>query len=143
MVNSNLTLLVELVLFLLFLGGMGKFIIMPTVRLLDARARKIREDHESAQEKNQQADGLEQRYQSELRSAKHKAHDEIREAYREESRKHIAALVERRREADQQIQEVRAEAMQEVAQQRDTYKELVPGVVQAITKQLGLRGGAR
>lgn len=140
MVNINLTLVIQLALFLLFLWGTKKFIFKPILKVLDERDEKIYEDRDVARQDNKDASELEKSYRSELNSAKRAVHDEIREAYRNDQKQHLAQLVERRHAAEKEIFKAHNESMKKVEAERSKYNELLPEIADTISTNLGLGG---
>lgn len=140
MVTINLTLFFQLGLFLIFLWGTRKFIFDPILKVLDSRDEKLEHDQASTQTDNAEAQGLEERYAKEFGAAKRLMNDQVREAYREDQRKHMAGLTARQQKAEKEIDQARATAMDKVGHERATFDQLLPSISEAIATCLGLGG---
>ena len=140
MVNINLTLFIQLGLFLIFLWGTMKFIFIPVIKLLDERDDKIDQDLDAARDDNAKAGELEKGFKRKLSRAKRKAHEEVREAYRKEQREYQAKLLDRRHLAEKEIAERKMDSMKRVEEQRTSYDQLLPGITDEISKRLGVGG---
>lgn len=140
MVTLNLTLIFELVLFLIFLWGTAVFILRPVLRFLDEREEKIVRDQSQAETDSEEAGGLEQRYAQEMSTVRRSADDEFRDKRRAALEAHATTLSEKRHQADEAVAQVREEAMTQVAGERGAYKSLAPGLADLISERLGMGG---
>ena len=140
MVTINLTLLVELVLFLLFLWGTARFIVPRVVDTLDERERSIQDAHAISKTNIDTAQQLEQQYKAELTAMRRTAEDEFRLARRAAMDGHDAQLAARRAEDDFEVGRVRDAAMQEFEEQRDASADAAQELGEIFARQLGLDG---
>ena len=140
MVILNLTFFVQLGLFLVFLAVMHFLILRPTLRLMDAREGKIDKDRHAAEHDAAEAEQLETRYDSELGLVRHEAATQVAQAQRAAQQRHVAALAERRKQAEETVQGVRAAALGQVADERKRYDTLTRTLADAMVKRLGLGG---
>ena len=140
MVTINFTLLVELVLFLLFLWGTARFIVPRVVDTLDERERSIQDAHAVSKTDTESAQQLEQQYKAELTAMRHAAEDEFRRERRAAMDTHDAQLVARRAEDDFEVGRVRDAAMREFEKQRDASADAAQELGELVTRQLGLNG---
>jgi len=140
MVTLNLTLIVQLVLFLVFLWGMHRLAFRPTLEALDARDEQIARDEDAAAAATKEAAKLEGRYAEELAAARQEAAAMISEVRREAVDERNARLAEARREADEAVAAARAAAQQELAGERAHYDELLPGLLGEMRRKMSLGG---
>ena len=66
--------------------------------------------------------------------------DQVREARREDQRKHMAELMARQQKAEEEVDKARAAAMAKVEQERAHFEQLRPSISKAIAARLGLGG---
>ncbi len=132
MVTVNLTLIVELVLFLIFLWGANVLAFRPMLRTMDNRVAKVTEDRQVAQQGKLHADELETQYLRELLDTRRRLADDYRKAHRAGQDRHMLALAQRRREVEDDIARMRAELLAVVEQERKHYGQLVPEIVAAM-----------
>jgi len=66
MITPNFTLLVEVALFLIFLGASYRFVWRPLLETMDARSSKIEQDKLSAEECKKEAQRLDALYRQQL-----------------------------------------------------------------------------
>jgi F-type H+-transporting ATPase subunit b len=143
MVDLNLTLIVELLLFLIFLWGCNRFIFKPTLALMDERNDKILQDQETALAQEEEASDTERRYNHEVVQARREAARRIDEARRSAMEERNRLLVERRRGADEQVNNLRQEARKQV---RDATGQIEPAadeLASRIAEQIRLKGLAQ
>lgn len=140
MVTLNLTLIVQLVLFLVFLWGMHRLAFRPTLEALDARDERIARDEEAAAVAAKEAAKLESRYADELAAARQEASAMVSQVRREAVDDRNARLAEARRAADEAVAAARAAAQQELAAERARYEELVPGLLAEMRRKMSLGG---
>jgi len=134
MVTLNLTLVVELVLFLLFLWGTHAFILNPTVKNLDDREEMVEGDLQQARVDTQEAEKLEATYQQETGRIYREADAAYREAFRKANQDHLEFLSSEREIADQAVAVVRQSAQAEADEARPALLETKPEI-QALMAQ--------
>ncbi len=140
MVTINLTLLVELVLFLVFLWGTARFIVPRVVDTLDERERSIQDAQTVSKIDTEISQRLEQRYAAKLTAMRRAAEDEFRLARRAAMDTHDAQLAAKRAEADIEVEHVRDTATREFEEQRDASADAAQELGAIVTRQLGLDG---
>ena len=141
MVVLNLTLLVQAVLFLLFLFVMHLLVLRPTLRVLDTRQEKIEEDRRSAESDSASAGEMEAQHASALADVRRQAMTQVASARREAREKHMAVVGDHRKRADGDVAAANSVAMGKVESERASYATLTPTLADAISKRLGLGGG--
>jgi F-type H+-transporting ATPase subunit b len=142
MVDLNVTLVVELVLFLIFLWVSNKVAIQPMLRAMDEREEGIASDREAARMASEQADEAESEYARGVAQARRAATAGIESARREAQAARTATLAQRRREGQVRIDAARAEAEAALREQQTEIEAQAPGVADAIAARLGMGGGA-
>ena len=119
MVTINLTMLIELILFLVFLWGTQRFILAPVLQSMDERNDSIECEIEKAQVNDQRSEELEHKYRHEIAVIRRDADDELRAFKQKASSEHADFLKQERLNAEKAVAEVRAEFQTHVASQRD------------------------
>lgn len=138
MVTINITILIELGLFLLFLWGTQRFVLRPVLKNMDERDDTLDRDREQTEENILKADELENQYRKEIARVRREADDQIREARRKSQQEHSDFLIEERKRADAAVREVRNEARAHVKDQRADLLKDVPALVTLIHDRLGI-----
>ncbi len=138
MVVLNLTLFVELALFLVFLWVTNKFIFRPILRMMDAREAEVAEDMGDASAATEEAEALEKQYTTATRADKRAAREAYRQAHRAAQERHAAMLAERRKQADEEVSSVRATALRQMEMERAKCEMLAPDLADVIARRLGL-----
>ena len=136
MVTINLTILIELILFLVFLWGTQRFILTPVLKNMDERNDSIERDVELDKENSQQSEELELKYRHEIAVIRRAADDKIRMARQKTLQEHAEFLLKERRNAEGAVAEVRSEVLAHVATQRDAVLASVPELAQLMETQL-------
>ncbi len=120
MVTINLTVIIELMLFLVFLWGTQRFILTPLLKSMDERGDSIERDVAKAKEDDQRAEDLEHQYRHEIAMIRRDADEEVRQAKQKSMQEHAEFLLKERHNAETAIAKVAAEAQGQVEAQRDT-----------------------
>lgn len=136
MVTLNFTLLVELVLFLVFLWGANVLIIRPALRTLDERDAFVAEAESRAQVETAVAMSEEARYAGEMAKLRRQAEDRINAARRRALDERTAALLAKRKEADAAVLQAHTEARQQVKDERVKLDTFAPDLAVEIAKRL-------
>lgn len=136
MVTLNLTLVIEVGLFLIFLWGTARFILRPVLRTLDERDAVIEQDHAQAAVDMEEANTLERQYAQELLDIRQRAGEAYRDARHETLKGHAVAVAKAIERADQAVAEARDKAMHLVAGQRSALEKAVPEVADLIAERL-------
>ena len=142
MVSLNLTLLVEVLLFLLFLWGTARFILRPVLKGLDERQASIELAREQTAEDTNEATTLEREYLEKLSEIRSLSDETYREARRETIKGHIEAIANAHAWADQAVAEARQEAKGLVDDQRAAIRDATPGIADLIAERLRSGGSA-
>ncbi len=142
MVTLNLTLAVQLGLFLIFLWGTNTLFFRPILSHMDHREEQIEQSRTNAEADDKTTAKLEVSYAQEMGAIRRAADDEFRDNRRAALEAHAAALSEQRHRADETVAKIREEALQQVESERGAYERLAPGVADLIAERLGMRGGS-
>lgn len=136
MVTLNLTLVIEVGLFLIFLWGTARFILRPVLHTLDERDDLIEQDHAQAAADMEEANSLKCQYDRELLDIRHRTDEAYRDARHETLKGHAEAVAKAIEWADQAVAEARDKAMHLVAEQRSALDKAVPEVADLIAERL-------
>ncbi|MFP6581099.1 MAG: ATP synthase F0 subunit B [Candidatus Hydrogenedentota bacterium] len=136
MVTINLTLFVELGLFLVFLWGTQHFILAPVVKSLDEREESIESDRVHADDSNENSVALEKEYRHEIALIRRKSDEEIRAAHQKSQQEHAAFLIAERARSEEAVAEVREEALRMVDDQQSAMTAEIPALVKQIEAKL-------
>ncbi len=142
MVDLNFTLVVQLLMFLVFLWAMTRWVLRPLLGTMDERETTITADKEQAQTDQETAEQLEQEYAAALAAAHQQAHQKVAEALHEVQSSQIDERNDLRREQQEEIAQAREEANAFVEQQRETFPDLSKAIADAMLHHLGLGGDA-
>lgn len=142
MVTINLTLLVELGLFLLFLWGTSRFILHPVLKTLDERDAHVEQNHADAGSAREAAASLEEQYAGELADVRRQAELTYRTKRRSAIETQTKQLVGKRHETDEAVAEVRASGAQQIEDQRGAYAALARELADSIARRIGMKGDA-
>ena len=138
MVVLNLTIAVEVLLFLVFLWAMRTFVFKPLLAVMDKRDIQIEQDKETASTETAQAEALEHEYQTKAaeihRESSHKAAQTQRAAQDAHNDKVIAL----RRREQEELAVLWAEAMRQVESERKQYPALTAELATLMAARLGL-----
>lgn len=140
MVVINLTMAVELGLFLIFLWGTAVFILRPVLRSLDARAEQIEKDHDQARVAREEAATAGQEYSLAMSQLRAKVEASYRLARREARDEQSARVAAERKKADAAVLDARAQAAQEVEGARSSYDALSVELTDLLGRRLGVGG---
>lgn len=136
MVTINFTLVVELLLFLLFLWGTNRFILRPTVKTIDEREELIRHNEESTRRDLDEAAALEARHAAELGLLYRETEERVREARRNALNARIERVQQEMKNTDAEIARYRQELLAQVEEQRPQARNLAAEVAEAIEAHL-------
>lgn len=142
MVTINLTLLVELGLFLVFLWGTQKYILAPVVKNLDDREDSIQADHAIADKNSHEAESLEQEYRHEIALIRRQSDDQVRSAQQESQQEHQTFLIAERAKAEEAVSQVRDEAQAMAGGQQSAMDAAIPELVEEIATKLRSGGNS-
>jgi F-type H+-transporting ATPase subunit b len=136
MVTINLTMLVELILFLIFLWGTQRFILTPVLNSMDERNDSIERDIEKAKDDDIQSDELELKYRHEIAVIRRNADEELRAVKQKAMREHSDFLQQERINAETAVEEVRVKAMAMMESEREAVLAEVPELARLMEAQL-------
>lgn len=136
MVTINLTLVIEVGLFLIFLWGTARFILRPVLRTLDERDAVIEQDQAQAAVDMEEANTLEGQSARKLLDIRQRTDEAHRDARHETRKGHVEAVARANESADQAVAEAHDEAIRLVAGQRNALEKAVPEVADLIAERL-------
>lgn len=140
MVSVNFTLLVELALFLIFLGVTNRLIFRPLLRIMDERAASIAQDKETAAAANTEAGTLEACHTEKVIEARHVATHRLRQAHDETYQANRTELDGLRHRVDQEVGVFRDQVTIQLDAERKKCAEFLPSIVTAIDERLHVEG---
>ena len=140
MVTINLTILVQLGLFLGFMWLMSTYVFKPMLHLMDERSEGMARDKESAETLVQEAEKLESRYIGKISEINREASHQAYHARRAAQEAHNQTVAELRQREEEEVARAHAEAMAEVREERQKYPELTAALSEDIARLLGLKG---
>lgn len=143
MIQFNFTLIVEMVLFLVFLWVTNKFMFRPLRRVMDERDAKIGGDKSSAAQDTAEAQRLSAQYIERLTEADQSAAARLRQTRYEAYQRNRSELDALRHQADSDVGAFRESIEHQLAEERRKYAELVPGLVEAMDRQIRAEGSLR
>ncbi len=141
MVVLNLTLLVELGLFLIFLWVTSRFILRPMLNVMDGREEKLKQDSETARTDNSTAQTLEEEYSGTVAGIQRAIHERVERERRTAQECQLAELAKHRRTADEAVAEARKTAWTQAAAQEADYERCTSEIADAVMEKLGCGGG--
>lgn len=140
MVTINLTLLIELGLFLIFMWAMKTYVFWPLLKVMDDRDEKLNDDRNVARTDADAADELELRYKSNVAEIHHAASLTLVRAHRKAQMAQLAAIDALKAEGDTALKAVRVETRTAVNAQRAEYPTLIDSMANAIHEKLSKEG---
>jgi len=142
MVVLNLTLLVIVAMFLVFMFAMNRFVFRPLLQVMDERDAQIADDRAGAVSDAEQAERMEGEYAGNMAAIHHDANQRVQEAHRTAQREHSERVAALKSAEDQELAAVRAEAEAQVAAERAHFPALAGGLADAASGRLHLGGNA-
>ncbi len=143
MITFNFTLVTEMVLFLVFLWVTNRFFFRPLLRVMDERASTLAEDKTAASADVGESERLEAEYIHRLTKADQEAALALRQARYEAYQKSRAELDALRHQTDLEVTAFREGIQRQLAEERQKFGALIPGLVEAMDKQLRTGGTLR
>jgi len=140
MVSLNLTLLVELVLFLFFYAVARRFVLVPLHRFIIQREERIKRDQEHAQKYKQDVERLREHVADQLAQAQQRGTQRLRDARFSAYRQNRIEADERRQQAESEVAAFHARVQGEVERERARYADVMPELVDAIDRQINIEG---
>ena len=138
MVDINLTIVVELLLFLIFLWAVNRFIFRPTFKTLDGREDKLRDDTETAEALSGEAAAMEQDYSKKHLNIYREASHAIYHGRRAAQHDHNKVVETLKKEEEQEVALAHDAAMAAVDQERKQYPALAADLSKTMADKLGL-----
>ncbi len=142
MVTINLTLFIEVGLFLVFLWAMNRLVFRPLLNVMDGRDEKRSGDLQVAREAGAEADQLEKQYASESVRIHHEASREVVRAHRQAQEAHFQRLAELKQRGEEELNAVQREVSEAMALERKNYEALAVELAEAMAEQLAGKGNA-
>ena len=141
MVTINFTLIVQVVLFLLFMWVMNRWIFKPMLGILDEREEKLRDDETQAEGSTKEAQKIERKHAIELAAIHREANQRAQAAHRDAQDAHLKRLLELKQKEEVEVREVRKQCMQQVAVEREKYGPLIDQLTAEFSSTVAPRGG--
>lgn len=138
MVTLNLTLVIELGLFLLFLWGTSRYVLPRVLQSLDERESSIEAHDQRAQADTERAVELEETYKHETSELHREAEERLRAARRSAQDKHAVTVTSEKDRADEEVAEVRDTAAERVEEEREACARIAPELAEAMLARLGM-----
>jgi len=142
MIALNFTLVVQLLLFLLFLYVTNKFVIRPLLKTVDARSAKVEEDQAAADADRKEAGRVEAAVKDRLTGIHQEEALRLRKARQDEYQKNRGVLEEMKRRVNADVEAYRTQMDRRVEEERRNYPQLVPSIVEAMDRQVNTEGYA-
>ena len=140
MITINFTIVLELALFLTFLGLANVLVVRPLLKVMDARAGKIEQDKAVAETERQEANRLKTQYVEQLTQAHQEAAQRLHKARYEAYQAGRAELDQLRAKADEDVNQYSAAIEVEAALERRKVEELVAGLVALAEEKINKEG---
>jgi F-type H+-transporting ATPase subunit b len=140
MVSLNLTIVVELALFLIFYGVSRRFIFAPLHRLTIERQARIRREQDLAQKDQIEADRLQQLQADRLVATQQQGAQRLREARFNAYRQNRIEADERRQNADTEVAAFHVHIQAHIEHERERYAQVLPDLVEAMDRQVNVEG---
>jgi F-type H+-transporting ATPase subunit b len=138
MVTINLTLIIELGLFLTFMWAMAKYVYRPLLQLMDARDERLESDRETTERESGAAKTLEHQYTKQVSNMRRIASDEINVQHRKAQAEHNIRVAAYQAETQEAIQQLREDAQEQFNAERTKFPALTTDLDKRIANQLGL-----
>ena len=140
MIDINQTLPLEFVLFILFLWVANKLMFRPILRVMDEREEKIADDTTNAERESAEAQMAEERFIAQITDAHQEAARRLRHARQEAYARNRAQLEQHRIQAERELLTHHDEVQRALETERQQYGEHLPVLVDAIDRQLRMKG---
>jgi F0F1-type ATP synthase membrane subunit b/b' len=139
MVTLNFTIVVQLVLFLLFLWGLRQFVIHPMLQQMDDRQHYIGQQESRAKVDVDLAAAQEARYAQAVKDMHQDAEQRFRDARHAALHEQAEILARQREQADRAATIARLDAQQRAQDERASFRQVVPELANAIAARVGIR----
>ena len=140
MVTLNITILVQVGLFLAFMWTMNRFVFRPLLRVMDAREARIDDNNATAQQQADRAGQIEKGYAAKVAAMHREASQAVLEAHRRAQKEHNERVEALKKQEEEELAAVRAKAAPQIAAQRVHYPQLAGELVAFAAQRLRLGG---
>jgi len=140
MIALNFTLVVQLILFLLFLYVTNKIVFRPLLKTMDARTAKIEGDRASANADSKEAEGIENKLKDQLTGIHQEEALRLRKARLDEYNKNRGILEDTKRRIDADVGGYRLQMDHQVEEERGKYPSLAPAIIEAMDHRINAEG---
>ncbi|HNR36350.1 MAG TPA: hypothetical protein PKO36_14300 [Candidatus Hydrogenedentes bacterium] len=140
MISLNFTLILQFVLFLIFLWGANTMVFRPLLKVMDDRKAKIENDRAVADAETREVQELDSVYTRRLAEAHQAAAHRLHQARHEVYQRNRDFLEEQKRRADAEVAAERAAMDARIEMERGKFPELLPGIVEAMDRQIDAEG---
>jgi F-type H+-transporting ATPase subunit b len=142
MVTINFTIVVQLLLFLVFLWGLQRWVIAPMLATIDEREETIARNKQAAQENRKAAEELEADYARSLAQARRESANLLRSGKAHALLRRNEMIRARREEVDVLVAAHAEEARKLVEAERAVFDSVVPSLADAIHARLRTKENA-
>ncbi len=136
MVTINATIIVQVVLYLVFLWGLKQLVLDPMMAVRDKREDDIEHNKDAAKNEAARAKQLEEEYVQRVSEARRASLSKVREAERAAMRERGEAISKHHAESDAAVRQHFEQAMQQVEAQRGELDQMAPALAELIVEQL-------
>jgi F-type H+-transporting ATPase subunit b len=140
MIALNFTLVVQLVLFLIFLWVTNTMVFRPLLKTMDARTAKVADDQAKAETDARDAERLEGQYTNRLTNAHQVASQRLHKARYDAYQQNRTSLDELKRRADTDVANYRATMDGMIETERQKLPGMIPAIVDAMDRQVSAEG---
>jgi len=140
MITVNLTIILEMALFLLFLAGANRLAWRPLLRLVARRKAKAETDRREAEQGLTAAQQIREDYRKKLAEADQRAAHLIGETTYNAHRDRRNLIAELKIQADMELDAYHDSIQRELETQRRRFPELLPGLIEAMDQQITTGG---
>lgn len=141
MITLNLTFLIEVFLFLLFLAVARRIAWHPLLQLMQRRQETFVNRRSTAAQKEARARQLVDSYHDKLARTNQQAVQQKNDAVYAAHRAHRVLIASLKAKADLEVLEYHAILMKELEEQRKRFPELLPGLIEVMDYQIEKEGG--
>lgn len=140
MLSFNLTLAVELALFLVFYAVSRRFFFVPLHRLIRERRAKIRRDEEKARSDEEEVQRVKKLHEERLAEAQQEAGRRLRETRFNAYTRNRVEIEKNRQQAEAEVAAFRAQVNAQIENERREYAGMLPPLVEAMNRQINVEG---
>ena len=140
MVSVNITVVVEIVLFLLFLWVVNRTVFRPLLRVMDGRAEKMSQLHGAGAASRAEADRLKAEYIARLTELNQGVAERLRTTRLSTYRENRVCMDDLRSQAEADLLAHRVKLAKQLEEERAKFDELVPTLVEGMDRQIRSEG---